>query len=697
MGKQRRWINSLIFKILVGFSLATLTTIMTALAISSWISREIVEKRLQSDALFVSNTLGAALPPILQKGDIAAAQRLTENIAAIPLIHEITVLDVDYKIVVSSALGQIGLLNHHAAAAAVFEMNRIHFISIGKDSYDIAIPVKGNRYIRKNSNDINWVVLARLNTEYEDLVFAYLNQAITVQSILLFLMLTVLMLALLYRFIFVPFKHLSRAAHEIESGNFSHRIGLQRFDEIGEFIDAFNHMIEAIMTREKRIIDDSMVIEEGRQRLEMAVEASEAGIWDWNIMDGSVVFSDRWVTMLGYEPDEIENHVSSWEKLLHPEDSKVVQQELNAHLEGKTAIYQTVHRLRTKSGAWRWIQDTGRVVSRGEDGTARRMLGTHVDVTSRRQNEMELTRYREQLEEMVEERTRELKEAQNELINLAIESGRAQLSAMILHNIGNAMTPVGVRVAEMKQDNPGQRISEYLRRSYEDLVAHAEHLADYVTEDERGKEVFAFMGKLIRSMSEHQQGLSDSLDKISEAVNYVSEIISLQQNYAAGKRENREMTDLNRLMEDALKMQSTAIEKRKIRVDKDLAPGLPPLIIDRNKLMQVVVNLIKNSYEAMDGLQGDAPFLAVRTFTTAGHVGLEVRDSGIGVEPERIGRIFEFGESGKGSSGFGLYYCSMFVEANMGKLDFISDGPGKGATVRLTFETRLPQHRDGNE
>ena len=113
--------------------------------------------------------------------------------------------------------------------------------------------------------------------------------------------------------------------------------------------------------------------------------------------------------------------------------------------------------------------------------------------------------------------------------------------------------------------------------------------------------------------------------------------------------------------------------------------------------MQVVVNLIKNSYEAMDGLQGDAPFLAVRTFTTAGHVGLEVRDSGIGVEPERIGRIFEFGESGKGSSGFGLYYCSMFVEANMGKLDFISDGPGKGATVRLTFETRLPQHRDGNE
>ncbi|MBT4089878.1 MAG: PAS domain-containing protein, partial [Deltaproteobacteria bacterium] len=473
MGKQRRWINSLIFKILVGFSLATLTTIMTALAISSWISREIVEKRLQSDALFVSNTLGAALPPILQKGDIAAAQRLTENIAAIPLIHEITVLDVDYKIVVSSALGQIGLLNHHAAAAAVFEMNRIHFISIGKDSYDIAIPVKGNRYIRKNSNDINWVVLARLNTEYEDLVFAYLNQAITVQSILLFLMLTVLMLALLYRFIFVPFKHLSRAAHEIESGNFSHRIGLQRFDEIGEFIDAFNHMIEAIMTREKRIIDDSMVIEEGRQRLEMAVEASEAGIWDWNIMDGSVVFSDRWVTMLGYEPDEIENHVSSWEKLLHPEDSKVVQQELNAHLEGKTAIYQTVHRLRTKSGAWRWIQDTGRVVSRGEDGTARRMLGTHVDVTSRRLNEMELTRYREQLEEMVEERTRELKEAQNELINLAIESGRAQLSAMILHNIGNAMTPVGVRVAEMKQDNPGQRISEYLRRSYEDLVAHA--------------------------------------------------------------------------------------------------------------------------------------------------------------------------------------------------------------------------------
>ena len=103
--------------------------------------------------------------------------------------------------------------------------------------------------------------------------------------------------------------------------------------------------------------------------------------------------------------------------------------------------------------------------------------------------------------------------------------------------------------------------------------------------------------------------------------------------------------------------------------------------------MQVVVNLIKNAYEAIDDMDGpvDNKEIGVASFVHDEGIGFEISDTGIGIEPEMVKRIFEFGESGKGSSGFGLYYCKMFVEANKGQLTVDSDGKGKGSRVTVIF------------
>jgi len=428
-------------------------------------------------------------------------------------------------------------------------------------------------------------------------------------------------------------------------------------------------------------------LHENRQRLELAIQAMDAGLWDWDIPSGKMIVNDRWTSMLGYDPGEEGDHISSWEKILHPQDLLSSRKILDEHLAGASQIYQNTFRLRMKTGEWMWIQSTGKLVSKDSNGNPQRVIGTHIDIDKRKQNEIELAHYRLQLEDMVEERTRELKAAQDQLINQAIESGRAQLSAMILHNIGNAITPVSVQVEELMRDKQGAQISNYLKRSYQDLSENIDRLTEYVGEDKRGQEVFGFLGKLIDSLAEQRNGWQVSLDKISEAISYVSEIISLQQNYAAGARENLELTDLNRLIDDALKMQSTALEKREIRIEKDLGPNLSQLTIDKNKLMQVVVNLIKNSYEAIDELNGEdrEHFISFKTFNHDDQIGFEISDSGVGVAPENIENILQFGESFKGSSGVGLYYCKMFLEANQGKFDFFSDGSGKGATVRLLF------------
>jgi len=104
--------------------------------------------------------------------------------------------------------------------------------------------------------------------------------------------------------------------------------------------------------------------------------------------------------------------------------------------------------------------------------------------------------------------------------------------------------------------------------------------------------------------------------------------------------------------------------------------------------MQVLVNLIKNSYEAIDSTNDPhtKKRIFLRTFKEKEQVCFEIADTGIGIEPDKIGSIFDFGESAKGSSGFGLYYSKMFVESNQGSLEFNSKGVGHGASVLVRFQ-----------
>ena len=128
-------------------------------------------------------------------------------------------------------------------------------------------------------------------------------------------------------------------------------------------------------------------LEQYTERLELALLGSDAGLWDWNIITGDVYFSDRWCNMLGYEVSEIEPNVSSWEKLVHPDDMPLVTEMLNRHLENKAPVYQTEHRVKTKTGEWKWILDTGKVTKRDDSGKALRAAGTHIDISERKETE----------------------------------------------------------------------------------------------------------------------------------------------------------------------------------------------------------------------------------------------------------------------------------------------------------------------
>lgn len=126
-------------------------------------------------------------------------------------------------------------------------------------------------------------------------------------------------------------------------------------------------------------------LQESRERMELALRGAELGTWDWDVRTGATVFNERWAEMLGYTLDEIVPDVSSWQRLLHPDDAPETMERLNAHLEGRTDQYESEHRTRHKSGGWVWVLDRGRVIERDEQGAPLRAAGTHLDITERKE------------------------------------------------------------------------------------------------------------------------------------------------------------------------------------------------------------------------------------------------------------------------------------------------------------------------
>ncbi|MDP2000318.1 MAG: diguanylate cyclase [Rhodoferax sp.] len=138
----------------------------------------------------------------------------------------------------------------------------------------------------------------------------------------------------------------------------------------------------------RRQVEDSLRVSEERWKL--ALEAAGDGVWDWNLQTSEVVFSEPFEALFGFAPGEYGHRIEDWNTRIHPDDRRQVLADIQAHLSGKTPIYSNEHRGLCKDGSWKWVLSRGAVITRTDEGRALRMLGTHSDVTSRKQTEEDL-------------------------------------------------------------------------------------------------------------------------------------------------------------------------------------------------------------------------------------------------------------------------------------------------------------------
>lgn len=294
----------------------------------------------------------------------------------------------------------------------------------------------------------------------------------------------------------------------------------------------------------------------------------------------------------------------------------------------------------------------------------------------------------ETLEQRVERRTQQLKDAQSELMDSARQAGMAEIATNVLHNVGNVLNSVNIS-ADLVSRKLRASKALGLGKAMQLINAHQGDLGTFLTEDEKGKLLPGYLNQLVEAIAIEQQGMSDELAQLSKSVDHIKDIVSTQQSYA-GASTLLEPVNISALMDDALRMNAGALSRHHVTVVKAYAP-VPEILGDKHRLLLIMVNLISNAKYAMDKLS-ERPRQITLAVESVGDETLKisVKDDGEGIPPENMARIFTHGfTTRKEGHGFGLHSCALAAVEMNGQLSAHSDGPGLGAVFTLTIPLTL--------
>ncbi len=299
----------------------------------------------------------------------------------------------------------------------------------------------------------------------------------------------------------------------------------------------------------------------------------------------------------------------------------------------------------------------------------------------------ELQLSNERLEERVQERTRELKEAERELLDAARMAGMAEIATNVLHNVGNVLNSVNIS-AELVTRKLRSSKTAGLGKAVKMMNEHADDLGQFITVDEKGKLLPRYFNELVDSIAAEQTMLIEELAQLTKSIDHIKEIVTTQQTYAGAAR-LIEPLKVNDLFEDALRMNSDALSRHRVTVIKEYQ-DVPTILGDKHRLLLILINLISNAKFAMSHVSEPREMTLGIQILEPTTLCLTVKDRGEGIAPENLARIFNHGfTTRKDGHGFGLHSCALAAVEMNGRLHVHSDGPGNGALFTLEIPLEL--------
>jgi C4-dicarboxylate-specific signal transduction histidine kinase len=258
----------------------------------------------------------------------------------------------------------------------------------------------------------------------------------------------------------------------------------------------------------------------------------------------------------------------------------------------------------------------------------------------------------------------------------------AEVATGVLHNVGNVLNSVGVS-AQLLRDQLSRSKFTSLQQGVALMQANGPQLGSFLTDDPKGRLLPGFLAKVTQHVAgEHERWLAE-LRQLQANIEHMKEVVAMQQDYARVSDASEPLVAAE-LLEDALRMNLAAFDRHHIQVQRDYA-DVPLVMVDKHKVLQILINLIRNAKYALDDGGSPEKQLKLKIYKNgSGRVKIVVADNGQGIPKENLTRIFQHGfTTRRDGHGFGLHSGAIAAKELGGELVVQSDGPGLGATFTL--------------
>lgn len=283
-----------------------------------------------------------------------------------------------------------------------------------------------------------------------------------------------------------------------------------------------------------------------------------------------------------------------------------------------------------------------------------------------------------ELDRMVDQ----LAELQTNMVRVARSAGMADVAASVLHNVGNVLNSVNIAAGNVQAKLRNSETAT-LTQAAELLLAQQERLAEFLTQDERGRRLPAFLAELAGCLDREHESMRQDMAHLAGAVEHIRRIVRLQQDYGGAAR-SIECVDPAALLEKALALSAESFGRHGIKVTRRYERRAA-VWLDQHRALQIIVNLISNARQAIKAARPSEPEIAV-SIENAGpeRFRICIEDNGIGIPAENLERIFSLGFTTKADGqGIGLHTSALMAREMSGTLTVRSAGRGRGAAFTL--------------